>query len=341
MHSLSNFLNPKKYLSSLSKTPVKPPISKEDQVLSQTVLDLLSEFSANRLQHPYLPISKAESKKTETAILIFRQSSSWRVVQKMLNVAFTEDVEEVEAWVDNWTKIIGDFTRLKNSFIDSMEEYKLKDEELLVAKQTKNIEKIHDLKKKINVLGSKATHTRDTLKFTLIKIQEVLSNEDFPEAVKLNESCQEIINYVKKNWLELTVFAEWNEVKADDNKMNVRMQYINEPIEDLDLSIHQKNHTFKGIFLIKPADKREDLIPYVGEEPYRMTTFKKIQVEPIYLQSSHAEYLDKENKVEAYLIEQMQNISKKIETITEVAAQAINVELDNPSKGFLEQQFGT
>ncbi len=155
------------------------------------------------------------SKHTQCA-LFFRQSKSWKDIEKRLEIDDVKDEKTVQ-WISDWQTRIQAMREIQNEIFEK---------DKILEQEHKNLNKIelsekekNICKKNINSISQFINEKTKNIKILVSEGGEKLKTtnpENFP-------SCKSVIKYMKNNWLELTVFSEWTEICLDEEILAVKI----------------------------------------------------------------------------------------------------------------------
>lgn len=258
-----------------TKSPLESLKSDQKELYDKIVKNLLL-FYGERLEHPNPKL--ASNLFGQECALIFRQSKSWRDVEKILGNISVTDVKTKE-WVTAWLKRISTMRSLQTKIHilaqriqNSAKKLKaLPSDATAIAEVTSNMiankKLVADARKRIG------KHLADGKK-------DLDNLVNLNPAVAENGDCKEAATFISDNWLHLCVFSDWPEVSLDEERLAVQVQRLKETItSDEDIPFDTLvNASTKAIFLIKQSDQDEIPFEYEGVKPGKIIRTTRIEL---------------------------------------------------------------
>lgn len=324
-----------------------PPLTDEEKACFDKIVKDLLRYCKDRL---YLPSLSSKSLISSNYVLIFRQSESWRTVEKMFHEAQPNLANHAQQiCVSNWLKRISVMRSLHHQIHDSAARIsQWKDQ------RTHNLSE-HD---ENYISEEEAERLRNIIRtskgqiLSLIREGEkdlVLNMQD--PSIYSNSPLLKVLSFMREKWLNLTVVADWAEVPMDEKKLAVQVRLnpdtsahgqLNDPLKRL------VNQATKAIFFV--VEKDEVLpVSYAGVErgaqirPKEMAlkraSFGPPSPTPIKRSSSQVAlapvecYFDYQISDESgiYRLEKpsMTSLASRLETIVQQALNVVNQRLSN------------
>lgn len=248
----------------VKKTKKTTRLSTQDQELSDQVTDQLTGFfNKSRTELSTLPpgstLSSAAACGSKECALMFRQTKSWTVVDKMLNSICTVDKKTLK-WIEIWrTQINGlrDAQAKVREYAQTLKECRELQLKVKPDKKGSVDEQIATLQARAVACANGIDKQSEVISKKLKLFDKLIKDHAKTDIVSLNDACNNVINYIKNHWMELTVFANWGEVSLDDEKIALRVHRLRE----IDRSIPLKS-------LLSPATLAVFLIRETEHEPH-------------------------------------------------------------------------
>lgn len=248
---------------------------KDRALVNKLVKDLL-HFYSERVEHPNLRPAYKQSDSSMDCALIFRQSKSWREVEKMLNNINSID-NKIIKWVNHWLRRINQLRVSQQQIRNYKAQLDSHKKQAILQINNKSnlnnelLSKDQELQIKKNILSS-----RRKINYTLNVAKEELNNLD--DKIKQHMACQKTVEFLQENWLNLTVFAEWPEVSMDEEKLSVQVRRLKEPIT-INIPFETLlNKSTKAIILLEEKDQQEIPFEYEGEEAGKIIRTTKVDL---------------------------------------------------------------
>ena len=237
--------------------------SPEERELYNSISRKLLHFYEKQIEHPQL--APKVSLGPRVCVLIFRQSKSWREVETKLN-AIPPMNSEIVKWASKWRSRITQMRKYQNQILDSLTFLK-ENERSISREETQAIKRKNlELKRLIGACLTSAKEEMDSLP---------------PDSEIARDYCyNQFIQFLKTNWLHLTVFYEWSGVSFDEEKIFV------EAAHSIDGTIPQYeklvNECTKAIFLIQELKREESPL-----ENENIQQGKVIKFQELFLKEAH------------------------------------------------------
>lgn len=318
-------------------------LSKEDRALYEKVTSALLDCFSKRLEHPYWGERRSFP---HDCVLIFRQSSSWDGAENMLKEIASTDSAIVQ-WKGKWLERINQFRTDQNEIQEERQNH-----ETHLLKRGLSPDKVKEIIQEANPLTEKEAVARKHILTSLQTGRQELDQLD--PVVKMNLQCQTVVEYLKDKWPCLSVFAEWPEVSVDDERINIKVRWLNKSTtadQPSGLS-GLMDISYKAIFIIQQIDQKEKPFEYDGEEPGKFIYPTKINIKDKRLTESSSPYLRKrpskvhltdeiffgcplaEESPKAQPPKKVSETAKKLEDVVQLALQAVNRKLLQNAEGF-------